>query len=366
MKMKRAKTNVAVFNKVNGEGYLITKVEDGEAIAERIIENPNEDSKTICTDETDTVKITENNAICFRLVNDPNIPDIPTGYTINNDGILKKDGKDATEQGELKLISILGDGFPGKLLLSALPKNKEEQDKGRVDLFWYYVERDRFVKVLSESISGNIHMYNSSYSDTYENRFMLVHSGIYKKIVKEEEEEKEKEYFDCSGVLLFSEAGDLISNTRLEAPLDMDYGRYLVAEDWSFFYVYKDVNKETKEVTLREQNYSITIKATKDLERKELHLPDIEQATICQLNGGIAAKSKEAFLYDTYWDEIKFTSKKVMEKLKGFDYLIDVSSDKKGFCLMFANENYNVKVVKSVMTSDRGQVITVEDFDPSK
>lgn len=366
MKMKRAKVNVTVLNKVNGYGYLITEVEGNEAIAERIIPDPDdEDSKTICTDKTDTVKITENNAICFRLVNDPNIPDIPTGYTID-DGVLKKDGKDATEQGEIKLISILSDCFPGKLLLSALPKNPEEQDKGHVDLFWYYVERDRFVKVLSESISGNIHMYNSSYLDTYENRFMLVYSGIYKKIIKEEEEEKEKEYFDCSGVLLFSEAGDLISSTRLETPLDMNYGRYLVAEDWSFFFVCKDVNKETKEVTPRKENYSFAIRAIRDLERKELHLPDIEQATICQLNGGIVAKSAESFLYVTYLDEFSFTSKKVMEKLKGFDYLIDTFTSKHGFRLMLADENYNVKVVKSVQTSDRGEVITVEDFDPSK
>ena len=112
MRENKILENVTVLNKVDNRQYLITSVTDGVGTA-CLLENGE-------VNEDISVMISSSNAIAFRLISNPNIPDIPDGYSVE-DGILLKDGVAATQQGSLVIKSIVT-SVPGKLLYSVLPR----------------------------------------------------------------------------------------------------------------------------------------------------------------------------------------------------------------------------------------------------
>ena len=112
MRINKIKTNVTVLNKVDRKNYQIINIDgSGDSIkgtAKLIKEDGSLDASV-------TAVITANNAIAYKLIDDPNIPDVPTGYTVEN-GILLKNGVPATEQGSLVINNVIA-GVAGRLIL---------------------------------------------------------------------------------------------------------------------------------------------------------------------------------------------------------------------------------------------------------
>lgn len=141
MRSNKILENVTVLNKVDNQRYKIIKVIDGVGTAALI--NPEDES----LDETKTVTITSDNAIAYRLINNPNLPEVPSGYSVEG-GILMRDNGQVTQQGEIVIDKIIT-AVPGKLLLAVVPREPKD---GYVDLFSYVPEEDKFKKLIRRSI----------------------------------------------------------------------------------------------------------------------------------------------------------------------------------------------------------------------
>lgn len=163
MRFNRAKKETVIYNKVNGKEYLITKEDGQSVIAEALIPDTNENR----TDPEDTVRITEANCICFRVIQDAP-PTDPVGFYVNSEGTLYKDGTPVTEQGELKFESILCT-LPGVLFLISQRKD------GNVDLYAYRVGIDRFTNIISDIPSPRaIKVNDTEYAFVYS----LTHTEV--------------------------------------------------------------------------------------------------------------------------------------------------------------------------------------------
>ena len=141
MRSNKILENVTVLNKVDNQRYKIIKVVDGVGTAALI--NPEDES----LDETKTVTITPDNAIAYRLINNPNLPEVPLGYSVKG-GILMRDLEQVTQQGEIVIDKIIT-AVPGKLLLAVVPREPKD---GYIDLFSYIPEEDKFKKLIRRSI----------------------------------------------------------------------------------------------------------------------------------------------------------------------------------------------------------------------
>lgn len=141
MRSNKILENVTVLNKVDNQRYKIIKVVDGVGTAALI--NPEDES----LDETKTVTITPDNAIAYRLINNPNLPEVPSGYSVKG-GILMRDLEQVTQQGEIVIDKIIA-VVPGKLLLAVVPRESKD---GYIDLFSYIPEEDKFKKLIRRSI----------------------------------------------------------------------------------------------------------------------------------------------------------------------------------------------------------------------
>lgn len=103
MKMTRVNEGMLIKDKVQDKFFVITKLEDGVATATLSVD------KDRTLDVETTVTITDDNAICFKIIDDPKWNAVPSleGYAVN-DGILTKDGKPVTKQGDIEVTAILG------------------------------------------------------------------------------------------------------------------------------------------------------------------------------------------------------------------------------------------------------------------
>lgn len=340
MRMKRAKKDVEILNKVNGFNYLITATNGETAFAARILER-----KPELKLNSEKIQITEENCICFSIVNDPNIPEVPTGYSVA-DGILVKNGVAVTEQGQLVIRDILH-VFPGKLILSVEPK---EPLDGYVDVFYYEPDNDCFKKIIRS------HIPNPEVIE-YEKGIILMYSRIYETVETDADgKNTRKEYFDKAGLVFVNSKGSAEAGMVLSCPiskLTKIVGKYLLFE------IDKNVNKNGVVVNA-DAPYTLAIN-TSSMLKTELMINNITAATVCQINDSIAIKSEDSFLCTGEGADIAFTNQRAMKKINGYDYLIDINYSK-NLTLMFSNENYEVKVLEIVQTRDRGQVITVKDF----
>lgn len=112
-----------VLNKVTRETFVV-RTSDGETL---IAESEGEEIKS--------VKITEENAICYRLLYTAPAQITPAGYKLQ-DGILQCEG-DPIVQGELRFTQILT-GIKGALILIS------EDKSGEKSIYSYQPDRDRF------------------------------------------------------------------------------------------------------------------------------------------------------------------------------------------------------------------------------
>lgn len=113
MFFNKVRKNQVLLNKVDGKNYTVgDKVEEGFEAVERL---PESNNRLPFPETPGTIVVTEKNAICFRLVNDPNPQEKPEGYKIFNGDFVTAEGE-KVETGELQVNNILG-VVPGAVVL---------------------------------------------------------------------------------------------------------------------------------------------------------------------------------------------------------------------------------------------------------
>ena len=128
---KKGSNGQIILDKVSGQKYVVTGVyENGlEAIPTNEEGSEAENEKSI--------RVTEENAIVYRLLKDPNPKDAPdvNGYSLRNGAIIAPDGE-SIPLGDINAVDILG-SVRGKLILLVT-----EDDMRGVRI--YDVNKDRF------------------------------------------------------------------------------------------------------------------------------------------------------------------------------------------------------------------------------
>lgn len=346
MRIQRARHGQEVFNKVDGAYYRI--VQTGTGLSAMKID---QETKEIIP-ETE-VELTEENAICFRLVNDPNPEPIPQEYSVEN-GKLCVDGSVVTEHGEIRVKRIIG-VMPGVLVLAVEPRNGKE---GEMDLFIYSPGKDRFEKILPAPIPDVTYMGGA------QDKMFIGYSTTHTE-KQEDEKAPEIEKFDSSAVICLTGKRVLVVN--VPRPIILDEGIIEVPmrnpEDEEILVPF---NKQVdEEGIVKDDKFGyvrlLMAEENKVLEYDEDFVTEVPvEATRCMLDDSMVLRSSELLIVER---QIRICSP-LLKNAEGYNYLVDITESRVDNCrvttITLADEKYNVIKVIQKHTKDRGIVLSVE------
>lgn len=336
MKTSKIKTNVVVMNKVDGNKYKITSVNNAAGLAYALLPDGTID------ETTKPVVIDENNAIAFRLIDDPNIPDVPQGYSVNN-GVLLKNGTPATQQGSLVIKRIIAE-VPGRLILAVEPREPRE---GYMDLMTYTVEGDKFNKLIRASIPE---VYEANIAS--EDKVYLTYSRTYEKDFEDDGKTVSKTVFDAAAVMLYDIKSDRIeSHYMATAPIDT----IISVKNSSDLAVITSADVDDDGVVVPASSLLVTQLSDELEELSETPvetLPEVISKAMYSL-----IKVSNIFYLEDY--EVKVPAAAVTE-LTGYDLVVDITRKENQKRVALVNDNMEVKILVIESTRDRGNIITVE------
>lgn len=353
MEIKRAKKGAVIYNKLSGKDYMITSADEEAVYAQQILDKVSDGDRGETLLDEKKISITEKNAICFRIKRDAD-PEYPIGYTVE-DGILYKDGKQVTEQGDIYITEIIH-LWNGRLLLAI--KNKDE-----IVFQFYEPERDRFL-----NISYNADKSVQNYQKVVLSEVVLLFYAKTEEKVKEEDHESTEIIMRYSGVYLF-ENGRLRNQQNINGVMETVGPK---SENSVIFTILKTKMNEDMDSVLTYEKASVIVQCVRAesggpyLLTRELQYISANTCNNCHLPGGQDIRSEDTFIYlpaDEYCDAITFRSRKILDAIKNYRHLIDVTTIDHRHCttLAFADDNYNVIYVTIKKTRDRGTVITLSD-----
>jgi len=349
MRINRLREGLEVANKLDGKWYKVTIADtiDGVGSAKEMIIG--EDGRWTGEFGDGKVLITEQNALAFRIVNDPAPYLIPKGYTIEA-GRLMKDGKEI-ETGELRFVRFLA-VQPDFLILAAEKKGTKD---GMVELMSYQVSRDRFIRMHTVPETVKLLKYVGEGNE----RAVLGYSAVTEKEVTDEDGNKKTvRVFDQAGLLTVIE-GKRLHNCRLESPFVMEDA--FVEEVPSInghFEAFLPVDEEENE-----DGYLVPCKTRLWMRTDgENVISDLEADGKIQTDwsyayNGFVIRTDDMIVIPT--EDIKICNPNVA-KLEGYDTLIDITKENYEYRLTFSNAKYEFKTLVSKSTRDRGYIVTVD------
>lgn len=335
MKTNKIKENVTMMNKVDGYKYKIVSVNNAGGLAYALLGDG-----TI--DETiKPVVINENNAIAFRLIDDPNIPDVPQGYSVNN-GVLLKNGAPATQQGSLLIKRIIAE-VPGRLILAVEPREPRE---GYMDLMTYTVEGDKFNKLIRASIPE---VYDTGL--TCEGKVYLTYSRTYEKDFEDDGKTVSKTVFDAAAVMLYDIKSDRIESHYMSpAPIDT----IVAVKNSSDIAVITSADVDDDGVVVPAS--LLVTQLSDELEELSETPTDTLPEVISKAMYSLIKAGNVFYLEDC---EVKVPAAAVTE-LTGYDLVVDITRKENQKRVALVNDNMEVKILVIESTRDRGNIITVE------
>ena len=349
MRINKIKTNVTVLNKVDRKNYQVINVDGSGDSIKGTAKLIKEDGSL---DDSVTAVITANNAIAYKLIDDPNIPDVPTGYTVEN-GILLKNGVPATEQGSLVINSIIA-GVAGRLILSVEPREPRE---GYFDIMSYTVESDKFNKLIRRSIP-EVTIIASS-----ENKMQLymTYSRTYTKDKKLEDGTIETDnIFDAAAIMLYDVMSDtVVDHVSFAEPIKAVDS--VKAPNETIFAIEADtvvdsdgVIKEDDYITLRfvaSEGHSLSLYKTTAIDSVPESISKGYNASLIKASSG-----------KWYINDITYKiPDKIVAELAGYNMIVDITSKDHVTRISLAN-TYTMEIKTLVIseTRDRGDIITIE------
>lgn len=347
MRSNKIKTNVTIINKVDSREYRIINVDGtGNSVkgTAKLVKNDG------TLDDSVTSIITPANAIAYRLVEDPNIPVVPSGYSVE-DGVLLKNGIQVTEQGSLIINEVIA-SVAGRLILAVAPREPRD---GYIDLFSYTPETDKFNKLIRNSIP-RVKIIGMSED---KNIITLAYSRTYSKEKTLESGETVVEtLFDSAAVLSYVVKDDAVYNSKhfdmpikainnvknhrdrfeLAVEVDTDVNEYGVISE-----------SEDTHLTILEINHDGTINVIDSY--RVASAPEM----IAETAAGFVIKLPDRIYINGYKYPVKN-----MSVLSGYDYLVDITKKEHEIRCALADENMSVKTLIVTSTKDRGNIVTVE------
>lgn len=347
MRSNKIKINVTIINKVDSREYKIINV-DGAGDSVKGTAKLVKDDGTL--DNSVTLVITPANAIAYRLVEDPNIPAVPLGYSVEG-GMLLKDGTQVTEQGSLIIDEIIT-AVAGRLILAVVPREPRD---GYIDLFSYTPETDKFNKLIRNPIP-RVRIIGLSED---KNIVALVYSRTYSKDkILESGETVVETFFDSAAVLSYVVKDDAVySSKHFDMPIKAinnvknHRGYFELAVE-----VDTDVNEygvisesEDTHLTILEINHDGIINVIDNY--RVASAPEM----IAETAAGFVIKLPDRIYINGYKYPVKN-----MSVLSGYDYLVDITKKEHEIRCTLADENMSVKTLIVTSTKDRGNIVTVE------
>lgn len=359
MRENKIKTNVKVLNKVDGKYYKITSVTGtGSDVRGTAVEVDNNGQ---VVDDGSITAINVNNAIAFRLVDDPNIPDVPDGYFVSAEGLLlDSDNKQVTEQGALIVKDIIA-AVPGRLLLAVAPREPRD---GYIDLMSYTTETDKFNKLIRNSIPEP-RLYAENNDNT---RIFLMYSRTFTQDRKEDDGTVVTDtIFDSAAAVTYDYKTDRISSScPFDRPIKGIYSILNTAVNMKkFAFEFDTVVDDNNIVTAIEEGMDITI-LQDDWDDDWAGLEVVDS---------IHVSGKPVVITDTphrhtviKTDDTIYINRQgyklnadIMAELAGYNICVDVTvKDHVKRIALVEALSMKVKILVITSTMDRGNVITVE------
>lgn len=378
MKMSRAKKGAVVLNKLYGDFYIVdsnSKDENGKIVSAQACridvgaylesldirftpDNKRElflrelektEIMPSCIEKDCEVNLTEQNAICFRVIKD-SYENLAAENWYVSDGVLVNNGHPAAEQGEIEINRILAI-FPCKLLLGV----KAGEDK--ISLMFFdpnYVGKE-FRPVL-EGLTIPVPEKEILPND----KVLLYYSKTHMEEKGEGDEKTTEEVVDASGYLIYDQEGTMLDHDEYDTEpdeyheIDTPLGKYVLSTDSfivyqgefngkQFTYIYSDEENELRSIGLR----SKVISAEENVDGFLLIKTADELAVVSDSGNELVLKPSKQL-------------SKALDQLYGYGYLVDYCNKGRYFILTFASGSYEVKTLKGTFTSDIGLVLTVE------
>jgi len=289
----------------------------------------------------DTVVMTEKNAICFKLIDDPNPLDYPKGCFEATEGILYADGEPVTEnQGEIYILDILGK-IRGAVILSARTPGSDDL----MDLLAYEPFHDRF-NCLKRGLKGSL-----SFVTAFEDLGVVNNLFVERKAIKENDEEKEIEVVSSFSILAVSRR--TIADTW-QMPFEPDCDDIQKVKDKIFIGgMIIDCNSKCvhEEITGHTHGYLT-------LQNNMLGMVTAEKSIITRsLKYGFVFKNDNTVQYNT---DISIQTDK-LAATSDFPYLVDITSKNGITVFTFADAEHNTIRLIRKETWDRGYCYSVEE-----
>lgn len=354
MRENKIKENVQIFNKVDGKNYKITSVTGtGSDVRGTAVEL---DTDNQIVDGASVVTINTNNAIAFKLIDDPNVPDVPEGYFVSAEGLLlDPNNKQVTEQGALVVKDIIA-AVPGRLLLAVVPREPRD---GYIDLMSYTIETDKFNKLIRNSIPEP-RMFAEDNDNT---RIFLMYSRTFTQNRKKDDGTVVTDViFDSAAALTYDYKTDRISSS-------CPFGRPIKAID-SIQDTTANIKKFAVEFDTAVDDNNIITSIEEGLDIKILHndwdgLEVVESITI---SGKPIVMTDAAHHTVIKTDDTIYINRQgyklnadIMAELAGYNICVDVTvKDHAKRIALVEALSMKVKVLVITITMDRGNVITVE------
>lgn len=379
MKMNRAHKEAVVRNKINGDFYVIEnnhknagKIISAEAVqvdekatlealevnydydtadkARFLMENlPFLGAHELKRIPDSKITITEENAICFRVIKESYENLEKEDWSIQN-GILMRNGYQAAEQGEMEIEKILA-VFPEKVLLAV-----KADVEGYVSLKFFnpnYGGKE-FYEAMGDTmpIPEKVELPADRGILFYYSRTHTEESG-------EGEKKTTKEVVDASEYIIYDQTGNFLGYNKYDTSSehhesDGPLGSYVTATERYILFqgifngnpftnVLNIVDSELESIELK----SNIVSATEDIDHRLLVKTYDELAVVSLKNPPFVLKATKQL-------------RNALKDLRGYDYIADFSNEDKHFCLTLATKECKVKKLKGSRTRDLGLVLTVE------
>ena len=355
MRENKIKENVQIFNKVDGKNYKITSVTGtGSDVRGTAVEVDTDDQ---IVDGASVVTINTNNAIAFKLIDDPNVPNVPEGYFVSAEGLLlDPDNKQVTEQGALVVKDIIA-AVPGRLLLAVVPREPRD---GYIDLMSYTIETDKFNKLIRNSIPEP-RMFAEDNDST---RIFLMYSRTFTQDRKEDDDTVVTDViFDSAAALTYDYKTDRISSScPFGRPIKgIDSILSTAASTKQFAFEFDTAVDDNNIVTAIEEGLDITI-LQEDWDGLEvvdsIHVSGKPVVITDTPHHNIVIKTDDTIYVNRQGYKLNAD---IMAELAGYNICVDVTAKDhvKRIALVEAL-SMKVKILVITSTMDRGNVIIVE------
>lgn len=339
MRIDRVRMGLEMLNKINGKMYKVTAVGNDGNIAQEMLEDGQLGD--------DTVTITEDNALAFKVINDPEPYPVADGYT-TVDGTLYKDGMKVCEQGQIRIEKIVAE-LPGLLVCAV--KSRVAED--RYDLVLYEPAKDKFSYLNYKTIPMPELV---AYTEDHDTAFLAFSVIDIQKITNENGTEEEVHTLKDAAVIVLN--GKRVVFEQANAPIAIKDIILKEADGhWTLFVPYASIKENGERVTPGQYLWH---EMTNTGVKREMLLPENIHADWSCYYETFVMKSDELLFVDTDSESITIKHP-VIKKLTDYPVLIDITKEQWTYRLTFANpDTYQLKTLVSRSTRDRGYVVTVE------